>query len=431
MKKIILALLVWLTSSILLTAMAAVSLKPLPYQGGSSNNAFNASYVIEQEHFNLTMDGYDADWDTLGDVGIVSVQLSDVGIELKTLLSEQIQVMEENRSFKLRSPRRYYFLKVKKSSQFDLKNAKIITSYKDIHGNYKKRDGSRSLRTISINQSVSSCNYNEPKVNRWTLKTEDLPLNLSCPETIYSKRVGMIREDKDYLYFEFYVVEPQTTNEKQYTIPVITLLAANKKAQAAAMAAICAPNCPNPEDWYGETKAAIQIGISVQVPFISGQASFVSDLNQGIYPSASLGAAPRNRDVELEAFVVFYNTDDLDKIVNGTSATITKDFGRIYGVGLISVTNSDVDVFGVGATIGVIGVPDSDISLSYGFEPNPGTIPNSPLTGGSNGKSGSDRNTGGFGPNDGADPNDDSWSMMIATTIAGVMMPIMKHMTKE
>ncbi|GAL31111.1 hypothetical protein JCM19239_4496 [Vibrio variabilis] len=65
----------------------------------------------------------------------------------------------------------------------------------------------------------------------------------------------------------------------------------------------------------------------------------------------------------------------------------------------------------MGATIGVIGVPDSDISLSYGFEPNPGTIPNlPPFTGGSNGKSDSDRNTGGFGPNDGADPNDDSWS---------------------
>ncbi len=370
---------------------------------GISGISGGAPYIsrdvtIFKEHLPLVMDGYQEDWFDINEEGVWSTKVNDLGIELYTVLSERIS----KSSFTGNSPtsifRRYYFLKVKKSNSFRLKDAQIITSYKNSKDEYRTSNGSKSLRTIKLDQTETAfCdNVAIEKQTVWTRYDDGSNADLQCTAFHLggkTEREGAFREDNEYLYFEFYTLEPYWADaDKNYPIPVVTLLASNDRVQAQSYSAICSPSCPNPEDWYGKSKASVQIGISVQIPLISGQVSFVSDLKSGIYPSASLGSAITNRDVELEGFIVFYNTDDLDKIVNGTSYTYTHDVGRILGAGLIGVVNTELDIYGVGATIGLIGVPDSDIAVSYGFEPNPDTIPDKAVDSESGGQDGSETN---------------------------------------
>ncbi|UJZ96488.1 hypothetical protein IHC87_18155 [Photobacterium damselae subsp. damselae] len=177
----------------------------------------------------------------------------------------------------------------------------------------------------------------------------------------------------------------------------------------------CNPHCPSPNGWTEppEIPLSISIGFTGQTGHIGATVSVTTNIEK-TYLSSSIDTSA-NKNYGLSGSIVFYNTKNLDDIVNGESYSVSLDLpikrpnlsgiyssntmNSYYGIGVsFSFGNENSNIFTVTASNGV-----NNSSLSSNNNSNDNGVDFNPNYGGNGdnhlGNNNSSGHSGGYNEN--------------------------------
>ncbi|HIF9356762.1 TPA: hypothetical protein ACX6RW_000832 [Photobacterium damselae] len=377
----------------------------------------------------IEIDGKPNDWYHLKKYKPVITTVDNLGLTLYFLSYREDYVYQNGTSRPFSIEKFAYLIKQKKNhSKFSIDNAFLLTDYQDFLSKNQKYIKANDFQSIFKINSKNSRSTEVTAIDKNFKKIDNVLYPFSSKsysdehynyvEISLSKSAIKYPQVKNPAYIDNHVTNPnysvnhavKCSNNQLSSLtekpiecreyidkidakPVVILYASNGlKIIASKSANACNPHCPGPNGWTEppEIPLSISIGFTGQTGHIGATVAVTTNIEK-TYLSSSIDTSA-NKDYGVSGSVVFYNTKNLDDIVNGESYSVSLDLpAKRPNLSGIYTTNIAKSYYGIG------------VSFSFGNESSSlFTVTASNGINNSNSSSnsgGSNSNGSGFNPN--------------------------------